>query len=224
MPTHGSPAAARQANARARPRAGVSGPAHRPRPAQPSAPAPVQDPALTTAPPAQSPDSYPHTSSPIHLGTGVFPCSSRPQQHPGIFANVSLVMFLAWPPRGAPGPCICCPPPHSVLLGSGWQGRLPVPYLLLCPSLWAGFQAACSCPGVPSGSLLGWAFSSLRFRLYCLPPQGPPPKATPSHCPGTCWPCSPVLDSQLLLLLGMALSFASLVRICLLCWIVSPMN
>lgn len=46
MPTHGSPAAARQATARVRPRAAVLGPAYRPLLAQPSAPALARDSAL----------------------------------------------------------------------------------------------------------------------------------------------------------------------------------
>ena len=173
MPTHGSPAAARQANARARPRAGVSRPAHRPRPAQPSAPAPVQDPALK---PPQNPDSYPHISPPIHLGQVSSPAGPTLGSTQGSLQM--SVWSCSWPgPQRCSRPCICCPPPRSALLGSGWQGRLPVPTLV------AGSQAACSCPGVPSGSLLGWAFSSLRFGVYCLPPQGPPPEATPSSLP-----------------------------------------
>ena len=173
MPTHGSPAAARQANARARPRAGVSRPAHRPRPAQPSAPAPVLDPALT---PPQNPDSYPHISPPPFTWGRCLPLQRPPSAAPRDLCKCQSGHVPGLAPQRCSRPCICCPPPHRVLLGSGWQGRLPVPTLV------AGSQAACSCPGVPSGSLLSWAFS-LRFGVYCLPPQGPPPEATPSSLP-----------------------------------------
>lgn len=104
------------------------------------------------------------------------------------------MQMSVWP-CSWPGPQRCSRPlyllpssPVSCWVQGGKAASLP-PYLLLCPSLWAVSQAACSCPGVPSGSLLGWPFSSLRFRLYCLPLQGPPPEVTPSHCPGTHWPC-----------------------------------
>ena len=214
MPTHGSPAAARQANARARPRAGVSRPAHRPRPAQPSAPAPVQDPALT---PPQNPDSYPHISPPHSPGAGVFPCSAHPQQHPWIFANVSLVLFLAWPPRGAPGPVSAALLPTVSCWVQGGKAASLSPHLLLA------LKQLAPVPGFPLG-LCSAGPSHSGSGSTASHPRDPLLKQPPVHCPGTCWPCSPVLDSQLLLLLGMALSFASLVRICLLCWIVSPMN
>lgn len=56
VPTHSSPAAARQAHARNRPRVAVSGPAHHPRPAEPNTPA------LSEGKTWQDPDTRPHTS------------------------------------------------------------------------------------------------------------------------------------------------------------------
>lgn len=122
MPTHGSLAAARQANARARPRARVSGPAHRPRPAQPSAPAPARDTALTP----QSPESYPHTSSTMHPGTGIFLCRSSASTAPRDLCKCQSGPVPGLAPKGAPGPCICCPPPQCPV---GFKVARPPP----CP-------------------------------------------------------------------------------------------
>ncbi|CAI9161810.1 unnamed protein product [Rangifer tarandus platyrhynchus] len=148
MPTHGSPAAARQANARARPRAGVSGPAHRPRPAQPSAPAPVQDPALTSPP--QSPDSYPHTSPPHSPGDRCLPLQ-LPQQHPGLFANVSLVMLLAWPPEVLQALYLLSSSPHCPF---GFRVARPPPCPHTCCSAHLsglGLKQLAPAPGFPLG-------------------------------------------------------------------------
>lgn len=170
MPTHGSLAAARQANARARPRARVSGPAHRPRPAQPSAPAPARDTALTP----QSPVSYPHTSSTMYLGTGIFLCRSHPQQRPGIFANVSVALFLAWPPKVLQALVSAALLP-SVLLGSRWQGRLPAPILVALP---ISLGCLSSSLLLPRGSL--WVFARLALLLTQVQALLPPTPGTPS--------------------------------------------
>lgn len=155
VPTHGSPAATRQANARVRPRAAVSGPAHRPRPAQPSAPAPAGNLALNS--PA---DSCPCAGLLVRLGTGVLPCSpvlgsSRGQwQHPGVWADISGIPFPGW---------LCpSPPPHSSL----------------CPSLGLSLRQLAPVPGlgavVPCGSVWSWGL-----------PLGRLSGSSPSHCPGT---------------------------------------
>ena len=165
MPTHGSPAAARQANARARPRAGVSRPAHRPRPAQPSAPAPVQDPALT---PPQNPDSYPHISPPpIHLGQVSSPAA------PTLSSTQGSLQMSVW--------SCSWPGPPEVL-----QALYLLPSSPPCP---AGFRVAKPppCPHtccwlsssllLPWGSL--WVFAQLGL-LTQVRGLLPPTPGTPS--------------------------------------------
>lgn len=97
VPTHGSPAAARQANARVRPRAAVVGPAHRPRPAQPSVPAPAGD---------LGPDSPAGTRTPVRTPAsccvwGQEPCPGVPNLssslNSGNFADINLITFPGWP-------------------------------------------------------------------------------------------------------------------------------
>lgn len=149
MPTHGSPAAKRQANARVRPRAAVSGPAHRPHPAQPSAPAPAGDPALGSLagllsmyhPPStfgdrhlvlQSPPSAPHTK-----------VATEKDLHKHQSDHISGLYICC--PQHPARPCaphpLCCHACHSLPL----QG-LSLEQLASAPGLGTV---------VPSGSLLG---------------------------------------------------------------------
>lgn len=187
VPTHGSPAAVRRANARVRPRAAVSGPAHRPRPAQHSAPAPAGDPAST---PRQDPDSCLHVGLLVHLGTGVLPCrpilgsSHRQWQLPGIWANISRITFRDWP-----SPCKAFQPfpstafPRASCRVPRGLATLPTTPLITLPLSLSGLSCRWLAPApglgtvVPSRSLRGWALR--------LPPQKGFPEAAPSHCPGT---------------------------------------
>lgn len=154
VPTHGSPAATRQANARVRPRAAVSGPAHRPRPARPSAPAPAGNPALDC--PA---DSRLCAGLLARLGSGVLPCSPvlgsshERWQRPGIWVDISGTPFPGW--------LYPSPPPHSSLCPSL---RLPLKRLAPAPGLGAA---------APRGSVWGWAL-----------PLGRLLGSGPSHRPG----------------------------------------
>lgn len=214
MPTHGSPAAARQANARARPRAGVSRPAHRPRPAQPSAPAPVQDPALKP-PRTQTPI---HTLAPPFTWGRCLPLQGPPSAAPRDLCKCQSGHVPGLAPRGAPGPVSAALLPEVPCWVQGGKAASLSPHLLLA------LKQLAPAPGFPLGLCSAGPSPHSGSGSTASHPRDPLLKQPPVHCPGTCWPCSPVLDSQLLLLLGTALSFASFVRICLLCWIVSPMN
>lgn len=186
VPTHGSPAAARQANGRVRPRAAVSGPAHRPRPAQLSAPAPAGDPAST---PRQDPDSCPHAGLLVRLGTRVLPAgpSSAPHTDSGSFQESGQTSVGSHSEAG-PAPSRLSSlfhplpsPEHPAGSRMAWLPS-PPPRSSLCPSL-SGLSCRWLAPApglgtvVPSRSLRGWALQ--------LPPQKGSPEAAPSHGPGT---------------------------------------
>lgn len=181
MPTHGSFAAARQANARARPRTGVWGlpTAH----VLPSLLCLLQQ---ETQPltPQWDPDSCPHSSLQAYLGTGVSPGSCHPQQRPGIFANAHLLTARPGLPKALQA-LIYSALPTAVLSDPVWPGHLPTPMLVTLPH-------SLDCPSCPGTSYWGsfWVLAwPARFlsQVWALlpPPQGGPPEAAPSHCPAT---------------------------------------
>lgn len=133
------PAAARQANARVRPRAVVSGPAHRPHPAQPSVPAPAGDPTLDclAGPRLLSTYNPPSTFGDRHLVLQFPPSApwTQQQKQPGIFTNINLITFLA-------RLSVACPTASCKVLHD--LASLPASMLSLLPLSWSG----------PSSSLL----------------------------------------------------------------------